>query len=175
MKGDVVCGALDVIMKGDVVCGAVDASPAGSGDVREDVRVNPFIFKKNKNVLVMTLAFHINRVMTNLLSESACNEKLFEERFLSSILLEPVEGQSTKYAVAKRVMEEIVSNISNSPAAQVVLYRTLGSMSSGFSNRILQRLEEICADTYRTKVTLSLVSLVARRPREDQVLILTKP
>ena len=63
----------------------------------------------------MALAFHIKRVMTNLFSESTCNEKLFEERFLSSILLELVEGQSSTYAVAKRVVEEVVSNISNSP------------------------------------------------------------
>lgn len=63
----------------------------------------------------MALAFHIKRVMTSLFSESTCNEKLFEERFLSSILLELVEGQSSTYAVAKRVVEEIMSNISNSP------------------------------------------------------------
>ena len=55
MKGDVVCDAVHVIMNGDVVC-------AVSGEVREDMRVNPFIFEKNKNVLVMTLAFHIKSV-----------------------------------------------------------------------------------------------------------------
>ena len=46
---------VDVIMNGDVVC-------AVSGEVREDMRVNPCIFEKNKNVLVMTLAFHIKSV-----------------------------------------------------------------------------------------------------------------
>ena len=68
MKGDVVCDAMDVIMNGDVVCDAVhvimngDVVCAVSGEVREDMRVNPFIFEKNKNVLVMTLAFHIKSV-----------------------------------------------------------------------------------------------------------------